>query len=971
MKRSLSNVVRRIALAGSLLTGLWFPVSASAEKFITYWHLAEHQLNIKEGGRANTIAVHENGTEMFVASETGGLFKSVDGVHRWEHVDTLPVYFTQSVAYFPMHPEILFVTAKADFKTKNGGGVWRSGDGGETWTQAELNVPGFTGRLSAYEISIGGEFGPVAVGTSQGVFLSYDRGLSWTYWDVFAGGNKTVYSVLAVSEGTRRIYAAGPSGMRVATANPFPGTWAPPINDPTNGAGIHDIHAFGRSPLSTVSSPKAFLVTRTGELFHTQDGGGFWRWIPEAPPGGPGCGGTTFVKAVRRSSGVNTFLDMYVGNRCGLHLLTARTIDNTADFNHVIKQTATVDRAGTRDIAVFRQDAVLLGTNAGLHYPSDRGLTWTITGGGRDGGYNALQVTEVDGQMIAGLGTNLYVATQDNSLWATTIFATTNGSHPGSAFYVEGERRVAEGADSRFTFVPGNQPPKLAGPQLAVLEAWNNPPGEAGKPAYIRRRQWVQQVRATASLQQGLALTDNASIAWRQFAAFSQEPRDIPKAGRPGDTDTVRNSIVYQPFRTSRLTSGRSRPTFLMRIHHQPFSQNSGTVFFPSMSGFGGLGINPTMFAWYQVYGIDPGNPFHVIAPDVVNQRMMRTENGGETWTEIPELTALVKDDGNLLFRTDLSGRNLGEVFPIVTAVSFCPDDPNLVLIGTSEGGILRSNDRGLTWSKLENTTQATYITSFFWQTANTVFVSTYGRGLWMLRNVRIAVQDSFNDVCPNCEVFANDSGAAAPRFDGSVTVFEGSVLGVRTEKGLLREVFVTPGSSVVFTGDQKDPQEDITITESDGKDTSSYDPLPKPPDGWIVAGAVFTSDDTLTGTVFAPSEISLVPPMPKEEYGGSTESPTKGMPYIRLTAAASNGVPAAAPHEMLDLAATDFVAGARYEVLLDGEPVKGEVTADGGGSFDTRIAAPPELGYHAVEVRMVGDKEPIDGSVFVVRPQD
>ena len=58
--------------------------------------------------------------------------------------------------------------------------------------------------------------------------------------------------------------------------------------------------------------------------------------------------------------------------------------------------------------------------------------------------------------------------------------------------------------------------------------------------------------------------------------------------------------------------------------------------------------------------------------------------------------------------------------------------------------------------------------------------------------------------------------------------------------------------------------QEDIAITENGGEDP--FEPLPKPPDGWIVTGVVFTSDDTLTGTVFADSEMSLLPPEPEEK---------------------------------------------------------------------------------------------------------
>jgi hypothetical protein len=234
------------------------------------------------------------------------------------------------------------------------------------------------------------------------------------------------------------------------------------------------------------------------------------------------------------------------------------------------------------------------------------------------------------------------------------------------------------------------------------------------------------------------------------------------------------------------------------------------------MAGFGGLGINRAVAA-YPVYGVDSRNWAHVIAPDIINQLMIENWDGGESWTEIPGLTKLVTNNGNLLFRSNVAG--IEQDLPLVTAVSFCPMDPSLVLIGTSEGGIFSSSDLGKTWRKFVDTNAAasdidrpTYITSFFWETQNSVFVSTFGRGLWQLRNVRVAVADAF------------------------------------------------------------------------------------------------------------------------------------------------------------DLSATDFVAGASYEVLVDDVPVKDSVTAGGSGSFTTRLTAPSEPGSHSVAVRMVGSEKVIDRSTVLVR---
>src|SRR6185503_16097818 len=246
------------------------------------WNIAEHQPDFLEGGRANTVAIHPtNQNELFVASDSGGLFKSIDRGLSWKHIDGLPVIFLQSVAY--VDSNIILVSAAPDFKTPNsGGGVWRSADGGDTWTQAELMVGATRPTLTAFEISTSEN--NAVVGTSIGLFASTDGGLSWKYQDSF--GHQTAVFAVLVTPGVTpgdpsRIYAGGPAGVRLGTI-PL-GSWVPPVNN--NLGGIHPIHAFGRSPLI---SSQAFLAN--GHLlFYTDDTGITWKEIPTKNQ--PSCGG--------------------------------------------------------------------------------------------------------------------------------------------------------------------------------------------------------------------------------------------------------------------------------------------------------------------------------------------------------------------------------------------------------------------------------------------------------------------------------------------------------------------------------------------------------------------------------------------------------------------------------------------------------------------------------------------------------
>jgi hypothetical protein len=505
------------------------------------------------------------------------------------------------------------------------------------------------------------------------------------------------------------------------------------------------------------------------------------------------------------------------------------------------------------------------------------------------------------------------------------------------------------------------------------MAPWSDAPSDRKQaPALIRESHYLQNVMPTGgSPYAGLKFTDSCGDDWHPFAAFDQEPRDLPRLGSAGDLfDPLSPVVVYQPYKAAATPPGFTEASRLIRIW-KPISQNGpASVFYPALNApdepFGGLGLNLTHFGGYRVYGVDSRDPLHIIAPDVVTARIMESTDGGENWREMPELQDLVTDynsvthERRFLLRTDLLGRSMGKVFPVVTAISFSPQDPRMVLVGTSEGGIFVSTDRGAHWVRVPGSERATYVTSFFWHNANTVYVSTYGRGLWKMKNQIAAPFPQ----CDRCDIISIN-GSGSPRFDAGVLIFEGRALGVRTEKSQLREVFVTPGSSVVFTGDWKNPQNEIAITESDGRDAS--EPLSPPKDGWIVAGVVLMSDNTLTGIVAAESEMSLFPAETVKEVKGSTESPTKGKPYLRLTSSTFDATATAGAGEIVELSATDFTAGS-YEILVDDVPMKGTVTPDGNGSFTAHITAPAAAGYHRVSVRAAGEETEIDASVFVVK---
>jgi len=936
--------VNRISL--SLLITLLVPLHAFAQQKVITYHTpiqlsASNEFgNLREGGRANTVAVNWGRPwEQFVASDSGGLFMSGDWGKTWRHVDSLPVMFTQSVAY--LGSDSLLVSAKADLRAVNGGGLWRSDDNGMTWKPVPLSVPdpSFTGRLSAYEISVASNH--VAVATSKGVFLSADYGANWTWSDPFAFEGSPTFSVLVTAT---RVLAGGPSGVRTGTFAPT--TWRRPNTSPLGA--IWSIHAFGDSPMTSF---QAYMIN-AGRLYLTGDQGITWVQLATPPlqPAGT-CGGAPFVRTGRLDEDT---IRLFYGTGCVLYRFTADIVEFAVDYEHgTWKELMIEGQDRPRDLAVVSGDPMLLAANAGIHKTLDAGLHWKFAGGGLDG-YNAMQVPELKGQFITSAEhIDLYVGTRDNQFWAADADLRIANRRRQEALFVDAERKLFDETASRITWARNNPNGNHKSEwQLHLDTAWSDAIGFNGAPVLVRGDQYVQP------LWTGLAMTTTAGQPWQNYAAFSEDQRGLPKFGR-GKLDHL---VFYQTYKSNLPGPPAEGATQLLRIDDSPAG---GSVTYPAMSGLGGLGIVRTPAAMYPVYAVDPRNASHIIAPDItgdpMNQRVKETTNGGAAWHEIPGLTDAITNHGERLMVADLAD---AEAAPLVTAISFCPDDPSLVLIGTRQGGIYMSGDRGRTWSPIDNSDRIPWVTSFFWVDANTIYVSSYGRGLWKLQNIQVAVPSAFGDFCGTCGVIAMD-GSRDPRFDAALLAFNGRILATRTEKGVLREVFVTQGSSVVFTGDEKYLPGDITVTRSNGRDTG--DPLPKGPDGTIATAVVFMSDHTLAGAAFAKSELSLLPPEAGDDYKGSTDSPAKGMPYVRLMAPAFNGVATAVPSEVFSLSGTDFVAGASYDVLLDGVATGEKITADKNGSLTARLAAPSDAGYHRIEVRDAAKGDVIDGSDLLV----
>jgi hypothetical protein len=186
------------------------------------------------GGRTRAIQVDLNdktGNTVFAGGASGGLYKVTDvaGVAKWKKInDWLDNQTVSSIAQDPKNPQNIYVgtgdsDAAAAFVPGAGGtagvGIYKSTDGGKTWTLLPATALPRTGNYAyVTKIIVTPDSSYVYAATFSGVFKSKDGGTTW----------KTVSSgkVWDISWGTDgRVYVATQSGAQISKAYGEAGTF--------------------------------------------------------------------------------------------------------------------------------------------------------------------------------------------------------------------------------------------------------------------------------------------------------------------------------------------------------------------------------------------------------------------------------------------------------------------------------------------------------------------------------------------------------------------------------------------------------------------------------------------------------------------------------------------------------------------------------------------------------------------------
>jgi photosystem II stability/assembly factor-like uncharacterized protein len=297
MNARLARIGLIVALAAITLGASPEPAPVSHVDPALFQELSWRLIGPFRGGRVLAVAgVPGEREHFYFGSVNGGVWETIDAGRTWKPIfDGQPIGTIGAIALAPSDPRVIYVgSGEADMRSDiaQGDGLYRSADGGRTWTKIGLTDTQQVGRIlvdprdpnRVLVAALGHPYGPNA---ERGVFRSTDGGGTWQKI-LFKDENTGAIDVAFRPGDPRTIYAA-----LWQTRRP-PWSVYPPSNGP--GSGLYKStdggdtwtaltgHGFparpGRIGLAIARSRPdrvyAMVDAPDGGLYRSDDAGASW-----------------------------------------------------------------------------------------------------------------------------------------------------------------------------------------------------------------------------------------------------------------------------------------------------------------------------------------------------------------------------------------------------------------------------------------------------------------------------------------------------------------------------------------------------------------------------------------------------------------------------------------------------------------------------------------------------------------------
>jgi photosystem II stability/assembly factor-like uncharacterized protein len=256
------------------------------------------------GGRVDDFAVVESDPRIiYVAAAAGGVLKSINGGSSWQPVfDDQDVGTIGDIAIAPSDPSIVWVGSGEPNNRQSsswGKGVYKSMDGGQTWTYMGLTNTQSIGRVVVhpadpnivYVAALGHLWGP---NKERGVYKTTDGGATWTQV-LFINEDTGVSDIAMDSQSPNILYAAAYERRRTAFGFNGGGPGSGLYRTTDGGAhwtkltkGLPQIGEIGRCAVDVYRrNPNivyALIENAHGGVFRSEDKGLTWTKASDTNP---------------------------------------------------------------------------------------------------------------------------------------------------------------------------------------------------------------------------------------------------------------------------------------------------------------------------------------------------------------------------------------------------------------------------------------------------------------------------------------------------------------------------------------------------------------------------------------------------------------------------------------------------------------------------------------------------------------
>lgn len=683
-----------------------------------------------------------NANVYYIGAASGGVFKSEDGGHSWRPIfDEQAAQSIGALAVAPSDPNVVWVGTGEAFIRSNvsiGNGVYRSTDGGDSWTHMGLEETGRVGRIVVHPddpdvvfvAAVGHLYGPQQ---ERGLYRTSDGGETWEHV-LFSGENSGAIDVV-MDPGNPRILFAATWQMQIWTwgresGGPESGLWTSRDGGDSwarlEGRGLPrgtlGKIGLGMTPadpdriyaLIETNSNRGFdeLDEHEGTLWRSDDGGRSWRMV-------------NADHALAQRPLYYSRLAVAPDDPDEVHFMSTahtKSLDGGVSF-------VSMGGGDNHDMWIdpLLPDRMIVGNDGGVKISTNRGRSWYRPLLPIAQMYHVFTDTEVP--------YNLYGNRQDGPSSGGPSNTMSGGSIPIGAW------RSVGGCESGFA-VPDTVTNDVvwSGCYEGILErhqistgitrtvsVWpDNPEGWAA--ADIRYRfQWTFPVHISPHANetvyagsQHVHRTTNGGQSWEVISPDLTRA-DLSKMQKTGGLTTEDASPTYasvlfaiaeSPIVPGLIWAGSNDGLVqLTRDNGQTWTNVTGNI--PDLPEWGTVSnVEPSRFDAGTAYiTVD----FHQIGDTA--PYVYKTEDYGRSWRSLSEGIPR-------------------SVFSYAHVVREDPTRPGLLYLGT-ENSLYVSFDDGGAWTPLQGDLPHAPV---YWLTVqphfNDLVVGTYGRGFWILDDV-------------------------------------------------------------------------------------------------------------------------------------------------------------------------------------------------------------------------------------------